>query len=116
VLPVEVLAYIKQAMQTVLNGDVNLLSAGQAKAANQRDSATEYFADFITVTVDLVLAHAVTTFQGRRVFEESSGATPTTVAPDVKAHFARIALTWGKARAFCNTLNLSRSPPKGMEE
>ena len=40
---VEVPVYIEQAMQIVLDGDVNLLSDGQAKAANPCDSATEYF-------------------------------------------------------------------------
>ena len=112
---VEVPVYIEQAMQIVLDGDVNLLSDGQAKAANPCDSATEYFADFITVTADLPLAHAVTTFQDDRVFEELSDATPTTIAFNVKAHFAHMALTRGKARAFHNALNISKVGSKNTQ-
>lgn len=68
---------------------------------------TSLKADFITVTADLALAHAVATFQDGRAFEESGDATPANVAPRVKAHFARMALTRAKARALRDALNIS---------
>ena len=63
-------------------------------------------ADFITVTADLALAHAVATFQDGRVFAESGDATPDNVNKKVRPHFARMALTRAKARALRDALNI----------
>ena len=58
-------------------------------------------ADFITVTAELALAHAVATFTDGRSFEESADATPSNVNPKIRPHFPRLALTRAKARALC---------------
>ena len=67
---------------------------------------TSLTADFITVTADLALAHAVATFQDGRVFAESGDATPDNVNKKVRPHFARMALTRAKARALRDALNI----------
>jgi hypothetical protein len=63
-------------------------------------------ADFITVTTDLALAHAVATFQDGRTFAESGDATPDNVNKKVRPHFARMALTRAKARCLRDALNI----------
>ena len=63
-------------------------------------------ADFITVTADLALAHAVATFQDGRTFAESGDATPDNVNKKVRPHFARMALTRAKARCLRDALNI----------
>jgi hypothetical protein len=64
-------------------------------------------ADFISVTAELALAHAVATFQDGRTFEESGDATPANVNKRIAPHFARLALTRAKARALRDALNIS---------
>jgi hypothetical protein len=64
-------------------------------------------ADFITVTPELALAHAVATFADGRSFEESGDATPGNVNARVKVHYPRMALTRAKARALRDALNIS---------
>jgi hypothetical protein len=63
-------------------------------------------ADFITVTPDMALAHAVATFQDGRTFAESGDATPDNVNKKVRPHFARMALTRAKARCLRDALNI----------
>jgi hypothetical protein len=58
-------------------------------------------ADFITVTAELALAHAIATFTDGRTFEESADATPANVNSKIRPHFPRLALTRAKARALC---------------
>jgi hypothetical protein len=64
-------------------------------------------ADFIMVTADLALAHAVARFTDGRTFEESGDATPDNVNKKVRPHFARMALTRAKARALRDALNIN---------
>jgi hypothetical protein len=64
-------------------------------------------ADFLSVTAELALAHAVATFQDGRTFEESADATPTNVNAKVRVHYPRMALTRAKARALRDALNIA---------
>ena len=79
--------------------------AGLLALAHARGLAS-LTADFLTVTADLALAHAVATFQDGRVFAESGDATPDNVNKKVRPHFARMALTRAKARALRDALNI----------
>jgi hypothetical protein len=64
-------------------------------------------ADFITVTAEIALAHAVATFADGRTFEESADATPGNVNAKIRPHFPRMALTRSKARCLRDALNIS---------
>ena len=79
--------------------------AGLLALAHTRGLAS-LTADFITVTTDLALAHAVATFQDGRTFAESGDATPDNVNKKVRPHFARMALTRAKARCLRDALNI----------
>jgi len=64
-------------------------------------------ADFITVTAEIALAHAIATFADGRTFEESADATPGNVNTKIRPHFPRMALTRSKARCLRDALNIS---------
>jgi hypothetical protein len=72
-------------------------------------------ADFIAVTAELALAHAVATFQDGRIFEESADATPANVNARVKVHYPRMALTRAKARALRDARNISMVAVEELE-
>ena len=64
-------------------------------------------ADFLSVTAEIALAHAVATFADGRTFEESADATPGNVNAKIRPHFPRMALTRSKARALRDALNIN---------
>lgn len=64
-------------------------------------------ADFLSVTAEIALAHAVATFADGRTFEESADATPGNVNTKIRPHFPRMALTRSKARCLRDALNIS---------
>jgi hypothetical protein len=72
-------------------------------------------ADFITVTAELALAHAVATFADGRTFEESADATPANVNGKIRPHFPRMALTRAKARALRDALNIGMVAVEELE-
>jgi hypothetical protein len=72
-------------------------------------------ADFLSVTAELALAHAVATFADGRTFEESADATPANVNAKVRPHFPRMALTRSKARALRDALNISMVAVEELE-
>ena len=63
-------------------------------------------AHFVTVTPELALAEAEAVFRDGREFAEASDATPGNVAPTVKLHYPRVALTRAKARCLRTALNI----------
>lgn len=63
-------------------------------------------AKFISVDEKLALAFAFAKFKDGRKFFECGDATPSNVGAQVKAHFARIALTRAKARCLRDALNI----------
>ena len=54
----------------------------------------------------LAVAQATATFTDGRRFAESGDATPENVGPQVRPHFARLALTRAKARCLRDALNI----------
>jgi hypothetical protein len=69
-----------------------LLAMAHAQGLQQLD------ARFSRVSETLAVAHATATFFDGRRFTESGDATPENVGPQVRPHFARLALTRAKAR------------------
>jgi hypothetical protein len=63
-------------------------------------------ARFARVSEALAVAHATATFTDGRRFTESGEATPENVGPQVRPHFARLALTRAKARCLRDALNI----------
>jgi hypothetical protein len=63
-------------------------------------------ARFVSVSATLAVAEATATFTDGRRLTEASDATPENVGPQVKAHFARLALTRAKARALKDALGV----------
>ena len=66
----------------------------------------ELGATFVSVTGDLALAWAWARFTDGRTFWEAGDATPGNVHPQVRSHFARVALTRAKARTLRDALNI----------
>ena len=67
----------------------------------------ELKAEFIAVTDTLALAAAYAVFKdGWKFWWDAADATPNNVRAQVKAHFARMALTRAKARALRDALNI----------
>src|SRR5262249_12666041 len=64
----------------------------------------ELAAEFISVTPELALAAAHAFFADGRKFREAADATPANVNANVKAHYARCALTRAKARVLRDAL------------
>jgi hypothetical protein len=63
-------------------------------------------AALVSVTGDLALAWAWARFKDGRTFWEAGDATPGNVHSQVRAHFARVALTRAKARTLRDALNI----------
>ena len=63
-------------------------------------------ARLISVTPELALAEAEAVFRDGQEFSEASDATPGNVAPTVKLHYPRVALTRAKARCLRTALNI----------
>ena len=76
----------------------------------------ELKAEFISVTDTLALAAAYVVFKDGRKFWDAADATPTNVRAQVKAHFARMALTRAKARALRDALNIGMVSLEELEE
>jgi hypothetical protein len=76
----------------------------------------ELAAEFISVTDKLALAAAHAVFKDGRKFWEAGDATPTNVHEQVKAHFARVALTRAKARVLRDALNIGMVSVEELEE
>lgn len=68
--------------------------------------------------VQIVLAGDVEILEGgtANVFSEAADATPANVAPRVKAHFPRMALTRAKARALRDALNMGMCSLEELSE
>lgn len=66
-------------------------------------------ARFTYIDKTFAVAEAIATFADGRVFAEAGEATPDNVVPQVKPHFARMALTRAKARALRDALNLAEA-------
>jgi hypothetical protein len=66
----------------------------------------ELGAAFISVTEERALAWAWAHFTDGRQFYEAGDATPGNVHPQVRSHFARVALTRAKARVLRDALNI----------
>lgn len=97
-----------------IKGKPHILFAGLLALAHERGLLT-LTADFISVTADLALAKATATFGDGRSFTEAADATPGNVGPQVKPHFARMALTRAKARCLRDALNISAVAAEEME-
>jgi hypothetical protein len=76
----------------------------------------ELKAEFISVTETLALAAAYAMFKDGRKFWDAGDATPSNVRVQVKAHFARMALTRAKARALRDALNIGLVSLEELEE
>ena len=76
----------------------------------------ELKAEFIAVTDTLALAAAYAVFKDGRKFWDAADATPNNVRTQVKAHFARMALTRAKARALRDALNIGMVSLEELEE
>ncbi len=76
----------------------------------------ELSAEFISVTPDLALAQAHAVFADGRRFWEAADATPANVNVNVKAHYARCALTRAKARVLRDALNIGMASIEELEE
>ena len=72
--------------------------------------------DFIQYAGLLALAFAWAQFKDGRKFWESGDATPTNVHQQVRAHFARVALTRAKARVLRDALNIGMVAVEELEE
>ena len=89
-----------------LHGKQFITFSGLLTLAHER-GLVSLKADFITVTAEIALAHAVATFADGRTFEESADATPGNVNAKIRPHFPRMALTRSKARCLRDALNIS---------
>jgi hypothetical protein len=97
-----------------LHGKQFVTFSGLLTLAHERGLAS-LKADFITVTAELALAHAIATFSDGRTFEESADATPTNVNAKIRPHFPRMALTRAKARVLRDALNISMVAVEELE-
>jgi hypothetical protein len=70
---------------------------------------------FVSVSATLAVAEAVATFRDGRRFTEAADATPENVGLQVKAHFARLALTRAKARALKDALGVDLCSVEELE-
>jgi hypothetical protein len=88
-----------------VHGQNHIKFSGLLDAAHYQGLAS-LCATFISVTDTLALATATATFKDGRTFTESADATPSNVTPQIKPHFARMALTRAKARCLRDALNI----------
>ena len=89
-----------------IKGKKHVLFSGLLTMAHER-GLINLTAEFVSVTAELALAKAQATFADGRTFTEAADATPGNVGPQVKPHFARMALTRAKARCLRDALNIS---------
>lgn len=97
-----------------IKGKQHILFAGLLAMAHDHGLMT-LSADFISVTADLALARATAIFSDGRSFTEAADATPGNVGPQVKLHFARMALTRAKARCLRDALNIHKVSAEEVE-
>ena len=97
-----------------IKGKKHVLFAGLLAMAHEKGLRT-LAADFVSVTSELALARATATFQDGRTFSEAADATPANVGPQVKPHFARMALTRAKARVLRDALNIGAVSAEELE-
>jgi len=91
----------------LVHGVVYVRYIGLLALAHQR-GLVSLKATFVSVTPELALATAEATFADGRTFTEAGDATPQNVTPQIRPHFARMALTRSKARALRDALNISQ--------
>jgi hypothetical protein len=90
---------------TTIHGKAFIRYEGLLALAHEQ-GLLELGATFVSVTGDLALAWAWARFNDGRTFWEAGDATPGNVHPQVRAHFARVALTRAKARTLRDALNI----------
>jgi hypothetical protein len=88
-----------------IHGRDFVLYEGLLAMAHER-GLIELSAEFISVDEKLALAQAHAVFADGRRFWEAADATPANVNVNVKAHYARCALTRAKARVLRDALNI----------
>ena len=97
-----------------IKGKKHVLFAGLLAMAHDR-GLLQLAAEFVSVTADLAVAKATASFSDGRRFSEAGEATPGNVGPQVKPHFARMALTRAKARCLRDALNVSQVTVEEIE-
>ena len=97
-----------------LHGKQFVMFSGLLILAHER-GLVSLKADFLSVTAEIALAHAVATFADGRTFEESADATPGNVNAKIRPHFPRMALTHAKGRALRDALNISMVAVEELE-
>lgn len=98
-------AHVKPEWIQMIHGKAFIRYVGLLALAHEQ-GLQKLEARFVSLTETLAVAAATATFADGRVFTEAAESTPTNVGPQVKDHFARIALTRAKARALRDALNL----------
>jgi hypothetical protein len=91
----------------LVHGVVYVRYIGLLALAHQR-GLVSLKATFLSVTPELALATAEATFADGRIFTEAGDATPQNVTPQIRPHFARMALTRSKSRCLRDALNISQ--------
>jgi hypothetical protein len=97
-----------------IKGKKHILFAGLLAMAHEQ-GLQALDAEFISVTDQLALAKATATFANGQRFTEAGDATPGNVGPQVKPHFARMALTRAKARCLRDALNIQAVSAEEVE-
>ncbi len=103
--PDETSLRIPQQFITHLHGKEFVQFGGLLAMAHQQ-GLQSLDARFVSVQGDLATAEATATFDNGRTFTECGDATPDNVHPNIRLHFARMALTRAKARALRDALNI----------
>jgi hypothetical protein len=104
--PVDTPPHIPAQFLVSLHGRQFVTYAGLLALAHQR-GLVRLEAAFISVTPALALAQCTAAFADGRTFTEAADATPENVGKQVRAHFARMALTRSKVRCLRDALNIS---------
>ena len=106
---------LPEDMVQKVHDKIHIKFIGLLAMAHQR-GLTELSAEFISVTPELALAKAHAFFaDGRRFYEAADATERNILAPAVKQHFPRMALTRAKARCLRDALNIADASAEEME-